>query len=120
MGIDITVVIVLFVTNLIAYMLGNRMGYHASRKRVESEQLDVMQKGTRVRYRGSKDGNWKFGIIEEDIIGKRTLIILRGVQLELDEVDQLVVKVSSRIFPIKKESIEILGYDEVWLKKDLA
>jgi hypothetical protein len=112
MGIDINSGIILFVACVVSYALGVTQD--------RGKKLDVMQKGTRVRYRGSKDGKWKFGVIEEDIIGKRTLIILRGVELELDEVDQLVVKVSHRIFPIKKESIEILGYDEVWLKKDLV
>jgi hypothetical protein len=112
MGIDINSAIILVVTSVISYALG----INTSR----GKKLDVMQKGTRVRYRGSRDGKWKFGVIEEDIIGERLLLILRGVEIELDEIDQLKVKVSSRIFPIKRENIEILGYDEVWLKKDLV
>ncbi len=112
MGIDINSGIILLVTAVVSYALGVTQN--------KGEKLDVMQKGTRVRYRGSKDGKWKFGVIEEDIVGERTLIILRAVEVELDEFDQLVVKPSHRIFPIKKESIEILGYDEVWQKKDLV
>jgi hypothetical protein len=112
MGIDINSAIILVVTNVISYALG----ITSSR----AKKLDVMQKGTRVRFRGSKDGKWKFGIIEEDIVGDRLLLILRAVEVELDELDQVAVKVSHRIFPIKKANVEILGYDEVWLKKDLV
>lgn len=111
MGIDINSGIILLVVAVVSYALG------ATQHR--GDKLDVVKKGTRVRYRGSKDGNWKYGVIEEDIVGERTLYILRAVELELDELEQLQVKVSHRIFPIKKESVEVLGYDEVWQKKDL-
>jgi hypothetical protein len=111
MGIDVTDGIIMFVVSVISYTLGLTQN--------KGEKLDVVKKGTRVRYRGSKDGNWKYGVIEEDIVGERTLYILRAVELELDELEQLQVKVSHRIFPIKKESVEVLGYDEVWQKKDL-
>lgn len=112
MGIDINSGIILLIVTVVSYVLGATQH--------KGDKLDVVKKGTRVRYRGSKDGNWKFGIIEEDIVGERTLYILRAVELELDEIEQLQVKVSHRIFPIKKESVEILGYDEVWEKKDLV
>jgi hypothetical protein len=112
MGIDINSVIVLLVTNVLTYTLCINLG--------RAKKLNVMQQGTRVRYRGSKDGKWKFGIIEEDIIGERTLAILRGIELHLDESGQLTVKRSHRIFPIKAENMEILGYDEVWQEKDLV
>ncbi len=110
MGIDTSWLIICLVSNAIAYGLGisSRRG-----------KLDVTRKGARVRYRGAKDGKWKFGLIEEDIVGEQTLVILRGVELELDEIEQLVVKVSHRIFPIKLENMEILGYDDIWKKKDL-
>ena len=101
----------------IAYLSGLWSGRSIGKN---DRKLDVTQKGTRVRYKGSKDGKWKFGVIEEDIVGAQTLVILRGVELELDEIDQLVVKTSHRIFPIKIENMEILGYDDVWLKKDLV
>lgn len=111
MGIDINSGIILLVVAVVSYALGATQH--------KGDKLDVVKKGTRVRYRGSKDGNWKYGVIEEDIVGERTLYILRAVELELDELEQLQVKVSHRIFPIKKESVEVLGYDEVWQKKDL-
>lgn len=112
MGIDINSGIILFIVSVVSYALGATQH--------KGDKLDVVKQGTRVRYRGSKDGSWKFGIIEEDIVGERTLYILRAVELELDELEQLQVKVSHRIFPIKKESVEVLGYDEVWQKKDLV
>jgi len=115
MGIDINSIIVLFVTNVVTYTLGVNSGRFKKR-----ESLDVTQKGTRVRYRSSKDGKYRFGLIEEDIVGEHTLVILRGIELHLDELGEVVAKKSHRIFPIRIENMEILGYDEVWLKKDIA
>lgn len=101
----------------LAYLIGLATAFKTMEK---PEKLNVLQKGARVRYRGSKDGEWKFGVIEEDIIGdKIVLAILRGVDIQIDELDRLVVKNTSRIFPIRREKFEIVGHDDVWLKKDL-